>query len=97
MKKILITLFLGMLLFPKITFGQTGQLIRIIENGKYGYINEKGEVKIKPQFSNANDFWNGIKTTIIYSNEIDANINISQFWLQDYWLPGDILDFFDPY
>ncbi len=64
MKKILntlfLTLFLYLLLFSKITFGQTGQLIRIIENGKYGYINQKGEVKIKPQFSNAQDFWNGI-------------------------------------
>ncbi|UUC44565.1 WG repeat-containing protein [Flavobacterium cerinum] len=50
------------LLFITATFSycQTDPLFLIIENGKIGYINEKGAVKIQPRFLNGNEFAEGL-------------------------------------
>lgn len=45
---------------PSLLFGQTTSLFKIIENGKIGYINEKGIVVIEPKFLNGNDFSDGL-------------------------------------
>jgi hypothetical protein len=33
-----------------------GILYPVLKNGKYGYIDSNGEIKIKPQFDDAQDF-----------------------------------------
>ena len=44
-------------------------LFRIIENGKIGYANEKGEIVIKPQFECAEQFSEG-RATVTYECEL---------------------------
>lgn len=41
-------------------FGQSNYLFKIIENGKIGYINQKGIIKIPAKFNNGNDFSEGL-------------------------------------
>src|SRR5262245_7756786 len=48
------------LLFIQLSFGQTKTLFTIVENGKVGYINNKGAVVIKPAFPGGTDFSEGM-------------------------------------
>lgn len=45
-----------------IVSGQNKDLFRIIENGKYGFINNKGKVVIEPQFLFIGDFYGNLAT-----------------------------------
>jgi hypothetical protein len=40
-------------------------LLVIVQNGKYGYINHRGKIVIPPQFIWAEDFWNGYGTAYV--------------------------------
>src|SRR5260221_8972506 len=37
----------------------------VVQNGKYGYIDHKGKVIIRPQFIWADDFWGGLGTVYV--------------------------------
>jgi len=51
-----IYLIVIILTISTIMFGQTNSLFKIVDNGKVGYINEKGNIEIQPKFLNGNDF-----------------------------------------
>ena len=55
MRILLFTLFI---IFPSTLFSQ--DLYPIVKNGKWGYINSKGEIKIEPQFAKAYFFSEGL-------------------------------------
>lgn len=54
----ILTLFL--LTISTFSIGQSQSLFRIVENGKVGYINVKGDVVIQPKFICGNDFSDGL-------------------------------------
>lgn len=43
----------------------TGLLLPVRQDGKWGYINEKGQIEIEPRFSYANDFSDGLANVVI--------------------------------
>ena len=45
-----------------------GELFPVMQNGKYGYINKNGEIKINPQFDHQSIFSDGIATAIFGDN-----------------------------
>lgn len=49
-----------LLLFSNLIFGQNDELFRIVENGKIGYINDRGETVINPKYLEAGVFSEGI-------------------------------------
>jgi len=53
--------------------GTNGILYPIYKNGKYGYIDSNGEIKIKPQFDDAQDFYEGL--AVVYVNGLAGYIN----------------------
>lgn len=48
------------LLFSHLIFGQNNELFRIVENGKIGYINDRGETVINPKYLEAGEFSEGL-------------------------------------
>lgn len=50
-----------------LTFGQSQNLFRIVENDKIGYMDEKGNTVIAPVFLNANDFSEGLASARLNS------------------------------
>ena len=56
-------------------------LLVIVENGKYGYIDDQGKIIIKPQFVWADDFWHGLGTVFICGRyvSIDASGTLHPF------------------
>jgi hypothetical protein len=55
-----IYLTLTLLTISTIIFGQTTSLFKIVENGKIGFIDEKGNIEIPTKFINGNDFSEGL-------------------------------------
>jgi hypothetical protein len=51
-----IYLTISILTISTILFGQTNSLFKIVDSGKVGYINEKGNIEIQPKFLFGNDF-----------------------------------------
>ena len=51
-----IIVFITALLTTALLFAQSDARFRIIENNKIGYINDKGEVVIKPIYANGSNF-----------------------------------------
>jgi WG containing repeat len=41
------------------------ELLVVVQNGKYGYIDQAGKVVIPPQFEWAEDFWRGLGTVYV--------------------------------
>lgn len=54
------TFFLLLLSYSQLLQGQNQPLFKIVQNGKIGYINEKGNIVIKPDYLNGNDFADGL-------------------------------------
>ncbi len=50
---------------PLCPAGTDDQPLVIVENGKYGYIDHKGHLLIRPQFVWAEDFWRGLGTVYV--------------------------------
>lgn len=76
------TLTIIFLLFSNFAFAQTNSktsiLLPVRINGKWGYINEKGEVVIKPQFAVAGEFSEGfakVRNEDVWFYYIDKNGN----------------------
>jgi WG containing repeat len=58
------------LLFAVVVFDVAGaankdDLLAVVQNGKYGYIDHEGKVVIRPQFIWAEDFWRGLGSAYV--------------------------------
>ncbi|MGB2698327.1 MAG: WG repeat-containing protein, partial [Candidatus Zixiibacteriota bacterium] len=65
MKKIILFLIFMSLLVFFCKNKSPDELFRIMQNGKWGYINKQGEIIIKPQFDHTDDFSEGLAAVSI--------------------------------
>ena len=61
------TCILLLMIISTLTFGQSQNLFKIIENDKIGYINEKGNVVITPKYLRGNEFSDGLASVRLNS------------------------------
>jgi len=67
--------FVAGILFPMLVSAQSirpiaeGPLV-VVKDGRYGYINHKGEIAIQPQFFWASDFENGFAPVYVCGREV---------------------------
>jgi hypothetical protein len=66
------------------------ELLVIVKDGKYGYIDHQGHIVIRPQFIWANDFWQGLAPVFVCGRlvSIDPAGNIHPFRVA---LPGELV------
>ncbi len=48
-------------------------LLVVVQNGKYGYINHEGKIVIRPQYIWAEDFWRGLGTVYVCGRYVSIN------------------------
>jgi len=78
MKKAMILAAAASVLLPIFVYAQNGpsrnrNLLAIVKNGRYGYINHQGRVVIRPQFHWGEDFEDGFARVYICSHMVSIN------------------------
>lgn len=55
------------------------------DNGKWGYINQEGEVVIKPQFEDACDFVGNYAAVLLDSTMLNSKLELGWVWHRSHW------------